>query len=218
MTETTIGVAVAAGIATFFSPCAYALLPGYIGYYVATVETDTGGSPLPGATLRGLAAVVGVLAVFGVLGVIAALVGQTLRPIFPALEVAVGVVLVVFGSLLVFGHSVELSVRLPERQTSLLGFVGFGGLYALAAAGCVAPLFLAVVFQSLSLSPARTVAVFSVYAGVFSVLLLAVTVAAAVGNELAASTIAPYAAVATRLAGLVVLVAGVGQLVIAFGW
>lgn len=216
MTGTTVGVAAAAGAATFFSPCAYALLPGYVGYYVASTETDQ--PPLGGAILRGLAAVAGVLAVFLALGVVAAAVGQTLEPVFPALEAAVGLVLIGLGGLLAAGRSFEIPVQLPERSTTLAGFAAFGALYALAAAGCVAPLFLAVTFQSLTLPPAGTAAVFLTYATVFGGLLLGVTVATAVGNELAASTVAPYAAVASRLAGVVVALAGVGQLVLAAGW
>jgi cytochrome c-type biogenesis protein len=216
MTETTFAVAFSAGIATFFSPCAYALLPGYIGYYVGANETEE--TPLVGALVRGLAAAVGVLAVFLGLGLLAALVGDRLRPVFPALELAVGAVLVGLGALLVAGRSFELSVRLPERRTGVVGFVGFGALYALAAAGCVAPLFLSVLFQSFALSPTGTVAAFLIYAGVFAALLVSVTVATAVGDEFATATVAPYAAAATRLAGALVLVAGLGQIAVAVGW
>lgn len=213
MTDATIGVAVAAGVATFFSPCAYALLPGYVGYYVASTESE--GAPLRGVLGRGLAAVVGVVSVFVGLGIVAAALGETLQPVFPVLELGVGAVLIVLGGLLAAGRSVEFSVRLPERQTGLLGFASFGALYALAAAGCVAPLFLAVIFRSLTLSPVGTLAVFLTYAGVFAALLLSVTVATALGNDVAASTVAPYASVATRVAGVVVLVAGVLQILIA---
>ena len=34
----TASFALGAGAATFFSPCAYALLPGYVGYYAAAVD------------------------------------------------------------------------------------------------------------------------------------------------------------------------------------
>jgi len=213
MTDATLGVAVGAGVATFFSPCAYALLPGYVGYYVSNAET--GGPSLEGAVVRGVAAVVGVLAVFTTLGVIAAAVGETLQPIFPALELTVGAVLLVFGGLLVADWEVGLTVRLPERRASVLGFAGFGALYALAAAGCVAPLFLAVIVQSLTLSPTGTLLVVCGYAGTFAALLLSATVATALGHDLAASTVAPYATVASRLAGVVVLLAGASQILIA---
>lgn len=216
MSQETIALAAGAGVATFFSPCAYALLPGYVGYYVGTTETSD--APLGGAVLRGLAGAVGVLVVFVALGALAAAVGETLQPIFPVLEVVVAGVLVVLGVALAAGIDLDVSVPLPARRASVLGFVGFGALYALAAAGCVAPLFLAVTFQSLTLSPVGTVAVFLAYAGVFSVLFVSTTVATAVGNDLAASTVAPYAASATRIAGVVVVAAGLGQLAIALGY
>lgn len=215
MSETTVTVAVAAGVTTFFSPCAYALLPGYVGFYVAATETDS--PPLIGAVVRGLAAVGGVLITFLALGAVASVVGGTLRSVLPGVELAVGTLMVVLGTVLAAGRSVELTVPLPARRTSVAGFVGFGALYALAAAGCVAPLFLAVVAQSLTLSPVGTATVFLTYAGVFGALLLGTTVATAVGNDLAASTVAPYAKLASRLAGAVVLVAGLGQIAIALG-
>lgn len=215
MTETAISVAAAAGVATFFSPCAYALLPGYVGYYVAASPDDT---PLGGAVLRGFAALTGAVSVFVGLGVVAAAIGETLEGIFPALELATGTVLVVLGAAIALGWSFEVGLDLPERRTTVAGFLVFGALYALAAAGCVAPLFLAVTFQSLALSTTATVVVFSTYAGVFGALLVSLTVLAAIGDDVAASTVAPYARIATRLAGVVVAVAGIGQIAIALGW
>lgn len=215
MTETAVAVAVAAGVTTFFSPCAYALLPGYVGFYVAAAETES--PPLGGAVVRGLGAVGGVVVTFLALGAVASVIGGTLQSVLPGIELGVGGLMVVLGAVLAAGRSIELTVPLPARRQSVAGFVGFGALYALAAAGCVAPLFLAVVAQSLTLSPVGTAMVFVTYAGVFGALLLGVTVATAVGNDLAASTVAPYAKVATRLAGVVVLVAGLGQITIALG-
>lgn len=65
----TVGFAVTAGVATFFSPCAYPLLPGHIGFYVSRTNGDD--VSLGGATLRG------VVAGIGVLGTFAALIGVT---------------------------------------------------------------------------------------------------------------------------------------------
>lgn len=215
MTETAVAVAVAAGVATFFSPCAYALLPGYVGFYVAATETES--PPLGGAIVRGLAAVGGVLVTFLALGGVASVVGGALRSVLPGIELGVGGLMIVLGAALAAGKSTELTVPLPARRTSIAGFVGFGALYALAAAGCVAPLFFAVVAQSLTLSPVGAATVFATYAGVFGALLLGATVATAVGNDLAASTVAPYAKRATRLAGVLVFVAGLAQIAIALG-
>ncbi|MFC6769716.1 cytochrome C biogenesis protein, partial [Natrinema soli] len=44
--------ALSTGVATFFSPCAYPLLPGYVGFYVS--QTDGERASLGGALSRGL--------------------------------------------------------------------------------------------------------------------------------------------------------------------
>jgi cytochrome c-type biogenesis protein len=41
--------AIGAGTATFFSPCVYALLPGYVSYYVASVDEERAPSHPPAA-------------------------------------------------------------------------------------------------------------------------------------------------------------------------
>lgn len=63
---TTVSFALTAGIATFFSPCAYPLLPGYVGFYVNATDDDS--ASVTGAGVRGVAAALGVLATFALLG------------------------------------------------------------------------------------------------------------------------------------------------------
>ncbi|MFC4247526.1 cytochrome C biogenesis protein, partial [Natribaculum luteum] len=36
----TLAFAFTAGLATFFSPCAYPLLPGYVGFYVSQTDGE----------------------------------------------------------------------------------------------------------------------------------------------------------------------------------
>ena len=40
----TVAFAVSAGVATFLAPCAYPLLPGYVGYYLSQEDADVVGS------------------------------------------------------------------------------------------------------------------------------------------------------------------------------
>ena len=54
------GLAFSAGAATFFAPCAFPLLPGYVGYYLGKTGDGTPDGPL--STRLGRAAVVGLLA------------------------------------------------------------------------------------------------------------------------------------------------------------
>ncbi|XVH33636.1 cytochrome c biogenesis CcdA family protein (plasmid) [Haloferacaceae archaeon DSL9] len=206
-----LGFAVAAGIATFFSPCAYALLPGYVGFYLSSVDPDAG-SPLLGALARGMAAVVGVGAVFGVLTLAVVLVGRALQPALHALELVVGGGLILLGAALATGRTAGWHTRLPTRRASLSGFVGFGAAYAVASAGCVAPLFFALVLRTLTLSPGDALVVLGSYVGSFSLLLLGATTAIAAGHSLGAAAVSRYVDRAVRAGGVILLVAGGIQL------
>ncbi len=69
-------LAVAAGVASFFSPCAFPLLPGYLSfYYLAGHEKEAAPSGASRALKLGLAASLGVITFDLVLGVIIATLG-----------------------------------------------------------------------------------------------------------------------------------------------
>lgn len=205
-----------AGIATFFSPCVYALLPGYISYYVASVDSDA--APLAGAFWRGLAASVGALGTFAVLSILAFATGEILERTLPILEYLVGVLLVVFGVLVVHKGAFSVTVPLPERQESVLGFGLFGAMYALAATACVLPLFLSVSVVSFDLSMGGTALVLGSYGGSFAALMLAATVMAAIGQQSLLNRFAGHAGTLATVAGVVLVLAGVLQVAMAAGF
>jgi len=211
----TVVFALGAGAATFFAPCSYALLPGYVGYYVAATEGDA--APLTGALARGAAAAVGVLASFGVLAAVGMAASDFLERLLPTFEVGVGVALVAIGVAVLAGWTGSLHARLPRRRRSVLGFGLFGALYALAATACVLPLFLALVLKALTLPALQTAAILATYGGTLAVFMLALTVATAVGRDIGAERIAANSARTMTLAGVVLVLAGVLQVAIAFG-
>ena len=211
----TTAFAFGAGVATFFSPCVYALLPGYVSYYVASVDAES--APLSGAVSRGIAASAGALGTFAALSVIALAAGELLERALPVLEYLVGGLLVVFGLLVVYKGALSFTVVLPERQESVLGFGLFGAAYALAATACVLPLFLSVSVVSVELSAAGTLLVLGAYAGSFAALMLAATITTAVGKQALMSRFAGHAGTMTKVAGVVLVVAGVVQLALAAG-
>lgn len=203
------------GIATFFSPCVYALLPGYVGYYVASVDAES--APLAGAVSRGLAASAGAIVTFVLLSGLA--IGATSafeRVLLEFVEPLVGIGLVVLGVLVFWKGVLSFTVLLPERRASVFGFGIFGAVYALAATACVLPLFLSVAFLSFGLSTVGTVLVFGAYAAGFALLMLSATVAIAIGQEALLDRFAPHSATLTRIAGVILVVAGFIQLYIAF--
>ena len=207
---TNVSFALTAGIATFFSPCAYPLLPGYVGFYVNSTNTER--ASVTGAATRGVAAALGVLATFALLGGATAWVGHEALSGITVFETLVGGLLVVFGVLVALGRAPSVSLSLPKRRASVFGFGLFGAGYALAGAGCVAPVFLAVVARAMTLPTETAVIVVGVYAGIVAALMAATTVATGVGIISNANRVMVHSGWIKRLAGIVMIVAGVGQL------
>jgi len=202
------------GIAAFFSPCVFALLPGYISYYVATVDGET--APVSGALARGGAASLGAVVTFLALSAVAFAAGGLLERTVPVLEYLVGVLLVVFGVLVLRKGALSFTLPLPARRASVLGFGAFGAMYALAATACVLPLYLAVAVTSFGLPPSGTVLVLGAYAAGFALLMLAATVMTAVGREALFERARGHGGTLTKAAGVVIVLAGIAQLAIAY--
>lgn len=210
----TLAFALTAGVFTFFSPCAYPLLPGYVGFYVSQTEAEE--SSLSSALGRGLIAGAGVLVVFGALFGVAFWVGHSILAEITIFEALVGVVLIVFGLLVLFDRAPSISMALPKRRSGALGFGIFGAGYALAAAGCAAPFFVGVIASALALPPTSAALVIGTYVGSVFLLMISLTVATGMGLAAGAGRLATYGGTLRRVAGTVMILAGIGQLYVAF--
>ena len=210
---TNVPFALASGVATFFSPCAYPLLPGYVGFYVNQADADE--VSIVSAGSRGLAAGVGVLVTFVALAGATVRVGNATLSNITVFESLVGGLLIVFGLLVVTGRSPSLSVPLPKRRASVFGFGLFGAGYALAGAGCVAPIFLAVIARALTLPTEVAALLVATYAGTVAVLMIATTIATGMGLLTNAGRLMAYSGRLKKLAGVVMILAGIGQLYLA---
>ena len=213
-----LGFAFTAGVATFFAPCAYPLLPGYVAYYLGS---DAGGSGESasvgtGARLR-RAATVGVLVscgfvlVYGVLAGIVAAVGTRVLADVVLLELVVGGLFVGLGAAMALGRGPTRHLTFPERRRSPAAFVGFGIVYAAAAAGCTAPVFIAVALAALSSDPATALATLGAYAAGMSALMIGVTALSALGREALVRRL-PRPRTVSRVAGVLLVAAGLAQI------
>lgn len=120
---------------------------------------------------------------FGALAAVVVTLGPRLLSDVAVLELLVGGLLVVLGGAMLAGWHPGTTVRLPRRRRSMLGYVGFGVVYAVAAAGCTAPIFVAVGLEALSAGPGGAAVTFAAYLAGMSALMLVVTVAAALGRD-----------------------------------
>ncbi|WP_440990792.1 cytochrome c biogenesis CcdA family protein [Haloarchaeobius baliensis] len=214
-----LSFAFSAGVFTFLAPCAYPLLPGYVAYFLGEGDgsDDDGVVPL-GHRLRRAVLVAGVTSlgfflVYAVLAGLAAAVGASALANVSALELVVGVLLIVLGVGMASGRfQPSAHLPLPERRRSVGGFFAFGVVYAAAAAGCTAPLFVAIAGVALNAGATGAVLLFGAYAAGMSLLMLAVTLLAALGRETVLRRLSASTGRLTRIAGVVLVVAGSVQL------
>ncbi len=155
-----LAFAFTAGVFSLFSPCSYALLPGYVSYYLGAkfgvVKALTGG----------LACTLGLITVFAAIGALASSLGELVPQIIPLLDIAAGVILIAMG----LGNLLDLKMPfislnvVPSKKQGFLGLYTYGIVYGLAGVGCSAPIFISVLFYSMSKGPAQGVLSFVAYA------------------------------------------------------
>jgi cytochrome c-type biogenesis protein len=180
-------------------------LPGYIGYYMNQSDTPSG-------LLSGITAASGAVVMLGIVAGLTAMIGRRLTAILPLFEPVVGAALIVLGVLLwVEVEWASTTIPLTHRPDSLLGFGIFGAVYAIAAAGCVIPLFLGVVTQAVSLSPTNAATVLLTYAAGVAVPLIGVTLLAESGMT-AWQRLGHYTGRIEQIAAGLLITAGAGQL------
>lgn len=232
-----LAFAFTAGVFTFFAPCSYPLLPGYISYYLgepapAPDAPETGGwvtdrvagsvgvfvpatkaDPVARALVVGLLVSGGFFVVYALLAGIVAAVGAQVLAGISLLELVVGGLLIVLGGVMATGRKLPTpGVELPERRRSTGSYVGFGVLYAAAGAGCTAPLFIGVAVKALTAGVGLGVLAFAAYAGGMSLLMIGVTVATALGRDTLLRRITGRMVLIQRTAGVLLVLAGVVQI------
>lgn len=210
-----LGFAATLGSFTFLAPCAFPLLPGYLAFYLGAaddVDDATAGDRVRRSVGLAVLASAGFFVVFALLGGVVSLVGTSALANIGVLELAVGSLLVVLGVAMATGRRPQVHVALPERTRSPSGFFLFGVVYAVAAAGCTAPLFIGVVGAGLAAGPALGAATLVAYAAGMSAMMIGVTALAAVGRNQVLRRLSATTGRLERTAGVLLALAGVAQI------
>lgn len=134
------------GIFSLLSPCGYALLPGYISYYLGSRPS------LERTIFSGLACTIGLMTIFSAIGGSASSLGALLPDLIPVLDIISAAIVTLMGI------SILAEIRLPyvsmtpriSKRKGLVGLYVFGVAYGLAAAGCSAPIFLSILFYAMT--------------------------------------------------------------------
>jgi len=154
-----IGVSLAfiAGLASFFSPCVFALVPAYVGYLGgrSAAVSDTGNSRWI-AFSHGLAFVLGFSFVFILLGVATSALGGVLYDMRTWLARIGGIVVIIFGihmTGLVRIPFLEYDLRpqsMPDRNRGYLASALMGVFFSAGWSPCVGPILGTILTLSLS--------------------------------------------------------------------
>jgi cytochrome c-type biogenesis protein len=144
--QVSVGLAFAAGLVAFLSPCTLPLLPGYLGYLAARASAGSPGDVRRARVfLHGLCFVIGFTLLFTILGAIASSLGQLLSQYRVEIARIGGAFIVLFGISLtglvripLLGSDVHLRLEPDPRLGFLYSFLT-GLIYAAGWTTCTGP-------------------------------------------------------------------------------
>ena len=216
MIDGPIGLAFVAGTVAAFNPCGFALLPGYLAYYLG----GDGQAGLGRAAVVAGSVSAGFGVVFLVIGAIVVSVSSSVLEWAPWAGIVIGIAMVPLG--LALANGMELKVRVPgvgrvASGTGPAAMFGYGVVYALASLACTIPAFLVTVSATFSRTNFLSgLVVFGAYAVGMALVLTILTVAVALAKGQLVTQLRRVLPHAQKVAGWLVVVAGL--YVIYYGW
>jgi cytochrome c-type biogenesis protein len=216
-------LAILAAVGSFFSPCSFPLLPGYMAYYLGL---DAGSKQKPStraAAGRGFLAALGMILVYGIIAIIVFAIGYSAAIFVKSLGLYVGVILIILGALtltpLQYHKLIEpfrkLRQRiLPSKEGKEMGigpkmFV-YGVGYGAAGFACVAPPFIAAILNaSIYGNIMFGVLVLVIYSAIVIALMIAITVLLSEAGQAAVKKMNRYVNVIKKISGIALIIAGI---------
>ncbi len=217
-----LSLAFTSGVLIFFTPCGVALLPAYVTYIIGgedAIEMSMIQKAWAGFKV-GVIVSAGILAVFVVAAGVVGTFGNILAPFAKSIAIAVGALLIILGILMLAGRSISINIphSLKADKKTTARFFLFGVGYALGGIGCTLPAFLFIVFAGLSSgSWQAALFIFLAFSSGTVLLMLAVTTISAVSSKMVSGLVAKYMKFINRVAGVVVVIAGLYLVLFQFG-
>jgi cytochrome c-type biogenesis protein len=205
------------GLLSFFAPCAFPLLPGYISYYLGRAE---GGATLRSSVKAGIAAASGINGIFALIGVAVALGGAVVKSYLSYLAPGVGVAIIVLGLVMLIGPSgtaffakfegllSSYAAKLGGKSSDS-GLVMYGVGYGLAVMGCQAPVFIALIFAGLAAGGAvQAILVFLAFSVGMGCMMIAVSLLAGTAKRTMLDRLKALMPYINRACGLILILVG----------
>lgn len=211
MIEAPLALAFTAGMVASINPCGFALLPAYVAAFVAGDDVVVSGHR---RVLRAVGVSVAVSAGFAItfvlVGVAFDSASTLLRTRMPWLTIAIGALMVAAGVASVAGWKPRLPFNGPTATSSrsTLALVGFGFTYAIVSLSCTLGPFLAVTGFAMNRSTIGGIVTYLTYALGMGVIILALSVSAAVAHGSLVGSMRSLSRYAPRIAGVLLVISG----------
>jgi cytochrome c biogenesis protein CcdA len=204
-----------AGMVASVNPCGFAMLPAYLSYFLGLegqADDRSTAARLTRALVVSAAVALGFLAVFLGVGIVVNAGLQQVVDYTKWLSILIGVALVVVGIAVLLGYRLPFTTpRLDKggRTRSLGSMFVFGVSYAVASVGCTLPIFLGVLFGSITRNGfASGVVSFLLYGAGMALVLTALTVTLALAEGGLLRVLRAAMPWVDRVAGLFLVLAG----------
>lgn len=212
------------GVAAFFSPCTFTVLPAYVSHLLTA--QDVGAEPKTRAqNIRrglsiGLVAALGVITVDLIVGAIIAALGAAAPfakdprediPFILGVRIVAGLLIAFLGILSILGKTVQIPFlhKAAERMNLKQSAFIFGILYNGAALGCTGPILLGLILYALSTgSFTSALTAFVVFAFTMGALMILLTTLVSAFSVAAARKLVPLAPIIKKIAGYVMIFTG----------
>jgi cytochrome c-type biogenesis protein len=233
-----IGFAIVVAISSFFSPCSFPLLPGYVAHIIGVdidakqkeeeeeEEADKNLKQVFLYPLLGLSGGIGILFSYLILGVIVSSVGKAILPylvyalpIIGGLFIILGILMftnfnISFSRLLGWLRKEQMKISKPEKKPTifrkLFSTFLYGLGYGIASLGCNGPIFLAF---SLQVSGQETIVkmIFAYLAFSLTIILLmvGVTIILIFSRDVIVQKLKASTEVIKKISGVIMLLVGI---------
>ncbi len=214
MADARLGLAFTAGMVATVNPCALPMLPAYLGWFIS--GDGEGDDRPPGiavarAVVVAVCVSIGFMAVFGTLGALATAASAQVEEVTPWITPVIGLVLIGVGAVLVAGGTLRLPVPRLDRGgkgRGLATMVAYGASYAVVSVSCALGIFLAYVSSTFGQSWITGLSQLAGFGAGFTLVLVALSVSAALARGSLAVHARRVSAYASRLAGALLVVTG----------
>jgi len=146
-----------AGVLAAFNPCAFAMLPSFLVYFLGADDADFAEMSWARRAWAGVRVggimVTGFVLIFMAAGILFAAVGSQIARVIPWIALVIGLLLIALGVLILLGKSFHVRIPNPVERVEGVGVRAiflYGLSYGVASLSCTLPIFLMIVGGSLA--------------------------------------------------------------------